>query len=209
MKILLPLVGTALLGAGLFSFAPTPAADPSARPVRAAKTLAVDPVHSSILFKTKHVGMSWSYGRFNAFSGEVHYDEADPSKSSIVIDVQAASVDSGNGKRDDHLRSPDFLSAKEFPAIVFESTKVAKKDGGLAVTGDLTLHGVTHEVTADVEVVGIGPDPMGGGNGTRAGFHGTFEIDPADFEIAFMTGERAGMLGPKVYLTVSLECTGD
>ena len=167
-----------------------------------ATTYAIDTTHSAIVFRVKHMGVSYAYGFFEAFSGEVQFDEKDPTKSSIVIEVDAASVDTNNGKRDDHLRSPDFLSAKEFPVIVFESKKVAKKGDRLAVTGDLTFHGVTKEVTAEVEHVGSAAGRSG--EGQRIGMEATFEILPKDFEVAYM--QESSGLGPEVRLTVSLAC---
>ncbi len=104
----------------------------------------LDGAHTSIGFHISHLGLSYTYGRFTDFSGQFSIDTADPSKSSFSLTIQVASVDTANKKRDDHLRSPDFFNAKQFPTITFKSTSVKRVEGGLEVTGDFTLHGVNY-----------------------------------------------------------------
>src|ERR1700752_921995 len=89
-----------------------------------ADTFKIDPVHSSIIFSIKHLGVSDFYGRFNDLSGQVALDKADPSKSSVEITIPVESVDTKYPKRDQHLKSPDFFNAKQFPVIVFKSKSV-------------------------------------------------------------------------------------
>ena len=113
----------------------------------AAETYTVDPVHSSISFMIEHAGISNIHGRFNAFSGKITIDSADPAKSSFALSIPIDSIDTNNAKRDEHLRAPDYFNAKQFPNMTFQSTKVKPIDGGFEVTGDLTLHGVTKPVT--------------------------------------------------------------
>lgn len=161
----------------------------------------VDPVHSAVVFRTKHMGVSYSYGRFNRFEGVVHFDEAQPANSSVEVAIQADSIDTNSQQRDNHLRSPDFLSAKEFPLINFKSTKVEKKGKSYLVTGELTLRSTTKPVTAEVEFVGKAATEQG----EKAGFEAVFEIDPRDYGFTWMT-QREGAVGPIVRLTVSLEC---
>ncbi len=161
----------------------------------------VDPVHSAVIFRTKHLGVSYAYGRFNRFEGVVHLDEAKPANSSVEVSIQAESVDTANPQRDNHLRSPDFLSAKEFPEILFKSTKVEKKGESFLVTGELTLRGKTKPITATVELVGKADTQQG----QLAGFEAVFEIDPREYGFDFLT-QQEGMLGPLVRLTISLEC---
>jgi polyisoprenoid-binding protein YceI len=168
----------------------------------AAETYAVDNVHSAVVFHTRHVGVSESYGRFNTISdrSQVVLD-ADPSKSSILIVIEAESVDTNNADRDKHLRSGDFLGAKEFPEIVFESKQIKAVDGGWEVTGDLSFHGVTKSVTAKARQVGKGEF-----RGEQvAGFTAEFSIDMTDYGIEFLK-QNPNALGPAVHLTVSLEC---
>src|SRR6476661_8172320 len=97
-----------------------------AAPVFAADTYKVDPVHASVVFRARHMNIGVVYGRFNAIAGQFTLDEADPTKSSFNFEVQAGSVDTGNEKRDGHLKSPDFLNAKQYPSITFKSTAVKK-----------------------------------------------------------------------------------
>src|SRR5690349_18971272 len=113
----------------------------------AAETYTVDPVHSSISFMISHAGISNIHGRFNAFSGTITIDEADPAKSTFALEIPIESIDTNNVKRDEHLRAPDYFNAKQFPNMSFKSTKVKAVDGGFDVTGDLTLHGVTKPVS--------------------------------------------------------------
>lgn len=107
---------------------------------------AIDPVHSSVTFKCEHMGISWVHGRFNAFSGSVSYDKANPAKSSFEMTIKADSVDSGNKQRDAHLMNADFFDAKQFANITFKSTSVKPVKDGLEVEGDFTMHGTTKKI---------------------------------------------------------------
>jgi polyisoprenoid-binding protein YceI len=203
MKIPHLSLGAALVGGLALVLSASSAPAPETRPVAssAAETFEVDPVHSSVVFRVRHAGVANFYGLFDEVTGTVVLDPADPSKSSVEVEIDAESVNTGNEKRDQHVRSPDFVSAKEFPTISFRSTKVARKGDGWAVTGDLELHGVTKSLTADAVEVGRGETMLGD---YRAGFEARFEIDPRDFKIAFLANEKA--LGPGMGLIVSLEC---
>ena len=114
---------------------------------RAADSYTVDPVHSTVIFKVKHFGVGFQYGSFRKVSGALVVDEAKPARSSVTLDVDAASVFTANKKRDKHLRGPDFLNVKQFPKISFISTKIRRSGKELTVKGKLTLHGVTKPVT--------------------------------------------------------------
>ena len=188
----------ALTCALLATFAAPGGASESAAPSVAAYD--IDSGHSGVVFRTKHLGVAYFYGTFNDVKGSFSMDADDPSKSSIQIEIKADSIDTNSEQRDGHLKSPDFLAAKEFPVIKFESTKVKKKGDGMAVTGDLTLHGVTKEVTAEVELVGAGETYQG----YKAGFVADFTIDMTDFEMSYVQS-NPGALGPEVDLTVSIE----
>ena len=121
----------------------------------AAETYKLDPVHSSVLFKAKHLNVADFYGRFNDFSGTVTFDNENPSKSSVNLEVKVESLDTHEAKRDQHLKSPDFFNAKQFPVIAFKSTKVEKAGAdSYKVTGDFTLHGVTKPVTVEFKKTG-------------------------------------------------------
>lgn len=161
----------------------------------------IDAVHSSVIFRAKHMGVAYNYGRFNAFSGNITMDDTDISKSTVELEVKSASVDTGNAKRDQHLRSPDFFNAKQFPIITFKSTNVKAKVGKedtLEVTGEFNLHGVKKAITFDVEITGKKISPQGD---EIIGFHTTFNIKRSEYGFNF------GLEGidDEVQITVSVE----
>ncbi len=181
------------------AFQPSPALvapSTSSAPSEAVK-FKIDGGHSSVLFRVKHFGVSNFYGRFNKVSGEITWDAASPEASSISIEIDAASVDSNDKGRDDHLRNTDFLSAKEFPTITFKSKSVKKVGEKLELTGDLTLHGVTKSVTTTVEVTGAAETPFG----YRAGFEANFDVKRSEFGVSGVPGG----VGEDVRITVALE----
>jgi polyisoprenoid-binding protein YceI len=152
----------------------------------AADTYSIDPAHTAALFKISHLGISNSWGRFNGVSGTVTWEESDPAKSSVKVTIKTASIDTGTAKKDEHLRSADFFSVKEFPEMTFASKKIEKKEGNLyQVTGDFTLHGVTKEITIPVTKLGTTKDPMGK---ERIGFDAAFSIKRSDYGMNFMVG---------------------
>jgi len=121
-----------------------------------------DAAHSQIEFTVKHMMVSTVRGRFNKFSGDLDIDEQNPAASSVDVAIDVASIDTGQEGRDNHLRSPDFFNATEFPTITFKSTKVEPKgDGKYHVTGDLTIHGVTKPHTLEVTREGPITNPYG------------------------------------------------
>ena len=155
-------------------------------------------MHSTVIFKVKHFGVSYSYGSFRKVNGKLVVDEKRPAKSSVSIDLDAASVFTANKKRDTHLRSPDFLNVKQFPKITFRSTRIRKAGQDLAVTGKLTLHGVTKTITVKMAYIGKGKDAWGG---HRIGFEGSFTVNRADYGITKMKGA----VGDKLHLVVAVE----
>jgi len=137
--------------------------------------------HASITFRIKHLGFSWMTGRFDKFSGNISYDEKDPSKSTVKVDIDPASVSTNHAERDKHIRGADLLEVDKFPAASFISKSVAASgDGKATITGDLTLHGITKEVVIEATLVGAGKDPWGG---ERVGFTGTTKLSLPDFDI--------------------------
>jgi len=155
--------------------------------------------HASIQFKISHLGYSWLWGRFNDFDGTFSYDEKHKSASKISVTVNTKSVDSNHAERDKHLRSSDFLDVDKFPQAKFESTSYSESDKGKAVLkGNLTLHGVTKEVTLDITKVGAGKDPWGG---YRRGFEGTTRIALKDFGIS----KNLGPASAELDLIIALE----
>ena len=167
----------------------------------AAMTYEIDTAHSMIVFRAKHKGVSYNYGRFNEFTGELMVDETDMSKSTVAFEVKTASVDTANKKRDQHLRSSDFFSAKQFPVITFKSTKVNMKEGTenvLEVTGDLELLGVKKSITVDVEITGKG---KGRDGESLIGFESIFTIKRSEFGMTY----GAGSVSDDIRLIVSIE----
>ena len=156
----------------------------------------VDSGHSAVLFGATHFGAGVTFGRFNDFSGS--YDADGDTLKDFSLTIKAESVDSNVKKRDDHLRSPDFFDVAQFPVITFKSTKVVKAAKGWTVTGDLSMHGVTKQVSLPVEKVGEGADPWGG---YRYGFISDFTVQRSDFGIT----EMADGIGDQIRLIVSIE----
>ncbi|MDE1464360.1 YceI family protein [Spartinivicinus poritis] len=155
--------------------------------------------HAFIQFRVKHLGYSWLYGRFNTFEGSFSYDEKKPEATKVNVTIDTASVDSNHAERDKHLRSDDFLDVKKYPKATFVSKKVIPKGDDKAVlVGDLTLHGVTKEVTIDVTAIGGGKDPWGG---YRQGFQGSTSFKLKDFNIK----KDLGPASQEVELILSIE----
>lgn len=155
--------------------------------------------HQFITFKISHLGYSWLYGRFNDFDGQFQYDADNPENSSVSVTVDTASIDSNHAERDKHLRSEDFLYVSEFPEATFKSTRVVVDEEGEAdIIGDLTLRGVTREITLDAEMLGHGEDPWGG---YRMGFEAETELRLKDFDIPMDLGPAS----ETVELEISVE----
>jgi polyisoprenoid-binding protein YceI len=168
-------------------------------PAAAAETYKLDPAHTSVVFRIKHLGVAYVYGRFNGPTGAFVFDESSPSKNSIQMQVDAQNVDTAVQKRDNHLKSPDFFNAGEHPLITFKSTSV-KKSGkdSYEITGDLTLLGKTKPITVKALQTGTGKDPWGN---YRRGFETSFTISRSDFGMDFMMK----VVADDVLLTVSVE----
>src|SRR5580704_75280 len=121
-----------------------------------------DLVHSSIQFHVRHLMVSKVHGRFMKWDGTLELDAADLTHSRLEVSIDASSIDTQEQKRDDHLRSPDFLDVAKYPRLTFTSKSVTKKkDQHFGLVGDLTIHGVTREVTLEVEGGEVVKDPWG------------------------------------------------
>jgi polyisoprenoid-binding protein YceI len=162
-----------------------------------AGTYAVDPVHSTVIFQVKHMNTSWSFGRFNKMEGRIVLADA-PEKSSVELTIDVGSIDTANDKRDEHLKSPDFFDAVQFPKATFKSKTVAKRDKVWAVSGDLSLHGVTKPVTIEMEQTGTGP---GFDGGQLVGFYGKLALERSDYGMKDMLEA----VGDDVTLILSVE----
>ena len=164
-------------------------------------TYEIDTAHSMILFRAKHNNVSYNYGRFNEFTGEIMISADAVTERTVEFEVKAASVDTGNEKRDQHLRSSDFFSAKQFPLITFKSTKVIEKESKkdvLEVTGDLELHGVKKSITVDAEITGRAKGKDGE---SLIGFESIFTIKRSEFGMTY----GMGGISDDIRITVSIE----
>jgi len=165
----------------------------------ATDTYKIDKGHSALNFKIKHLGVSYTYGRFNDFTGFFKFDKDNPSACAIEIDVTTDSIDSNDEGRDKHLRSPEYFDCEKYPSMTFKSTKVEKVDEKTyRVTGDITILAVTKSVTMRMEKIGEGKDPWGN---YRMGFDGSLVIKRSEFGMKTMLP----MIGDEVYLTLGVE----
>jgi polyisoprenoid-binding protein YceI len=166
----------------------------------------IDPAHSNAQFVVRHLGISNVQGEFTKISGMVQLDDADISKSSVMATIDVGSVDTRQPGRDADLKSTNFFDAAKYPTMTFQSTKIWKTGDGMAkMTGNLTLHGVTKEVTFDVTGPSKAIQAMGG---TRRGASATTKINRQDFGLKYLTGVMPGgdqMIGDTVTITLDVE----
>jgi len=159
----------------------------------------VDNVHSSIVFKVKHLDISYLYGMFNECSGDIQWAPGHPDDTSVEFEVMAASVDTGHDGRDDHLRGPDFFAAKEFPTWSFRSTKFEELgDDRYAVVGDITLRGKTEEIRFEMVKTGEGESERWG---KKIGFEAKFTLTRTKFGMDY----GSPGVGDDVEVTISVE----
>ena len=163
----------------------------------------LDPAHTSVEFVARHLMVSKVRGKFTGVEGNIHISD-DPLGSWVEVTIDPASVQTGDEKRDAHLRSPEFFDVERYPEIRFRSTRIEGTPDHFQVTGDLTVRDVTRPVTLDVEYAGVSPDPWGG---QRAGFSASTEVDREDFGLTWnVTLETGGVLvGKKVRLEFEIE----
>lgn len=164
-----------------------------------AQQYTIDPAHTAVAFQISHLGLSWTHGRFNETSGDFVIDPSGD-RSEFILVVNAASIDTGNQKRDDHLRSPDFFNVKQFPAITFKSTRVTPVDGGYDVTGELTMHGQRRPVSLRLQGGRTAEFPDGV---MRTGFTTRLKLKRSDFGMTNMLEA----VGDEVFIDISFEGT--
>ena len=171
-----------------------------------AETYVVDRSHSSVDFSIRHL-VGRTKGRFGEFSGTISYDAAKPQASSFSGIIQVKSIDTGNERRDGHLRSADFFEAEAFPEITFESTEVTGMgESTLGVKGKLTMHGTTREVTLSVEILGTGTNPRSGK--AQIGLETNFAVLCSDYGVN--SWERfSAVLGDEVRIQVLIEANAE
>lgn len=137
--------------------------------------------HAFVQFKISHLGYSYILGNFEEFSGNFNYDPENVADSSVSVTVDVNSLDTNHAERDKHILSDDFLNASQYPEATFETTSFEPTGEGQGkLTGDLTLHGVTNEITMDVTHLGGGEDPWGN---YRQGFEGSTMLSLSDYDI--------------------------
>ena len=146
-----------------------------------AGTWDIDPVHSDISIVAKHFVISKVRGHFEDYAGTIVTGE-NPLDSTVNATIKATSINTKNEQRDGHIRSADFLDVEKFPEITFNSTGVRQAGDDFELDGDLTLHGVTNNITLKLEVSGLGPDAYGG---TRIGFSATGSVLRSEFGMSF------------------------
>jgi polyisoprenoid-binding protein YceI len=164
----------------------------------------IDTSHSTVEFVGRHLGFAKVRGRFGTFVGRIAIAEA-PEDSSVEVEIQAASIDSADQRRDDHLRSADFFDVENHPTISFRSLGVKPaSDGTWDVKGDLTVRGVTKAVVLRVEFEGGDADPWGG---QRVGFSASTELDREEWGLTWnQILESGGLLvGKKIKIELSVE----
>jgi len=165
-------------------------------------SITLDPVHSMAVFRIQHLGAGYFWGRFNEAAGTATWPLDDSAAPTFDVTVQVNKVDTGSEKLDGNLQGPNFFNQAEFPTITFKS-KSAKKLGErhYAVTGDLTLRGVTKSIEVDCTVTGVGKAP----SGQKVGFECLFTLNRADYGMKWGIDAPKGALGNEVKMVIALE----
>jgi polyisoprenoid-binding protein YceI len=165
----------------------------------------VDGAHSAVNLTVRHMVITKVRGHFTKWNAKLQLDTAEPTRSSVEVDIEAASIETGVADRDTHLRSPDFLDAAKYPTLRYRSRRVeaASKDR-LRVIGDLTIRDVTREVVLDVEYGGQGKDPWGN---TRVGFTATTSLNRKDFGLTWNQALETGgvLVADRVDIEIELQ----
>ena len=176
-----------------------------AAPAFAQSSWEIDPAHSNVQFGVRHMMISTVHGKFTKFTATATGDEKDPAHAGVQASIDVASIDTGDEKRDAHLKSPDFFDAEKFSTITFKSTKVeAAGDRRYKLHGDLTMHGVTKPVVLDVEATA---EVKGMRGETRAGARATTKVNRKDFGISWSKSMDGGgvVVGDEVEVTIDVE----
>ena len=168
-------------------------------------TWQIDTAHSQIEFSVRHMMITNVRGRFDKFTGSIEFDENNPANSKIDVQIDLNSINTRDEKRDGHLRSPDFFDVANYPTATFKSKAIvlAGKNTG-RVTGDLTIRGITHEVTLDVELVGVLKNPWGA---QSAGFNAHTKINRKDWNLNWNVALEAGgwLVGDEIGINIETE----
>jgi polyisoprenoid-binding protein YceI len=165
-------------------------------------TWTLDPAHSQIEFAVKHMMVTTVRGQFRKFTVDVDFDEEHPEQSSVVADIDASSIETGMEARDAHLRSADFFEVERYPELTFRSTAIAASGDGYKIDGDLTIRGVTRQVTLDAELGGVVAHLQGG---RRAGFIATTKISRKAWGLTWNTLLETGGLAVGDEIKISID----
>ena len=161
-----------------------------------------DPPHSAVAFRVRHLGITWINGTFGQWTADLNYDPTKPEAASVTVHIQAASISTGNDRRDTDLRT-NYLAVDSFPEITFTSTRVERvAPDRLRITGNLTIRGITHPVVLDADVGGV----LATARGRRTAFSATTSVKRQDYGISlnrFMEG--AQIVGDDVRITIDVE----
>ncbi|MFI7586098.1 YceI family protein [Spongisporangium articulatum] len=174
-------------------------------PAELTGTWNIDTVHSTVGFAVKHAMVSTTRGRFESFTGSATIDAENPENSTATVEIDAASVNTNNERRDGHLKSPDFWDAETNPKITFQSTSATLKGDDLVMVGDLTIKGISKPVEIVWTFNGVAKDPFGGG--WKAGFEGVATVDRADWDLTWNAAVETGgfLISDKVKLVLEIE----
>lgn len=177
-------------------------------PTVGASTWTIDAAHTSVEFAVKHMMIATVKGRFGNVAGTVTLDDTDPTLSSVLVEIEAASIDTRVKQRDQHLRSSDFFDVENWPTLTFRSRNVERKGDGFQVTGELTIRGVTREVVLDVTDQGRGRNPYGQ---TIAAFAARTTIDRREFGLTWNQALESGgiLVGNDVKISIEAELIQD
>jgi polyisoprenoid-binding protein YceI len=170
-----------------------------------ATTWKIDPVHSQVEFSVRHMMITTVRGRFTGVEGTVVTDGTDPTKAQVDVTIDVNTIDTREAQRDAHLKSADFFDVEKTPTITFKSKRVTDVQGNaFKLVGDLTIHGITRELTLDATSEGRAKDPWGG---ERAGYSATTRINRRDFGLTWNQALEAGgiLVGDEIKITLELE----
>ena len=168
-------------------------------------TWTIDPAHTGLEFAVKHLMISTVRGRFGDVEGTLTLNERDPAASKVEVSIPVRSIDTRNEQRDAHLRSADFFDAEQHAAITFRSKRVdGSITGGFTLVGDLTIRGVTREISLDVEANGRGRDPWGN---EKLGFEARGRLSRGDFGLSWNQALETGgvLVGDEIRLTLDVQ----
>ena len=163
-----------------------------------------EPGHSAAEFCVRHMMVTWVRGHFKDIHGSLEFDPDNPATLSVTVEIAARKLWTGEPQRDEHLRSADFLDVANYPEITFKSTRITGDKSNFKLTGNLTIRGVTREVTLDVTNEGTTKDPWGG---DRVAFSATTKLDRREFGLTWNQAIEAGgvLVGNDVKVSIDVQ----